>query len=309
MDIIMQYLLDSSGKMLRPRLVYLTAAFYPHDPQIMKDTAVALELIHLASLVHDDVIDQALTRRGKESMNSRWGNQTSVLAGDYLFATAFNLINRYGMPEVMDNVTRTIQLMCGGEIKQMALAYNLNTSEEDYLDKTFRKTACLFASSCKVGSQITSMPPEEADLLEQFGLCLGYAYQIIDDVLDYVSESSVLGKPAGNDLREGNITLPLIVALKNDAYKPVLHQLLDEPLDGLKLQQITGILIESKAVEYSLSLSREFLNQALHNLDSLPENPAARELRNLANYLMEGYYKGLIRLSPPTANKEVAGND
>lgn len=307
-DMIMEYLMESSGKMLRPRLVYLTASFYPHDPQVMKDTAVAVELIHLASLVHDDVIDQALTRRGRESMNSRWGNQTSVLAGDYLFATAFNLINHHGLPEVMENVTQTIQLMCGGEIKQMSLAYNLNISQEEYLDKTFRKTACLFASSCKVGTQINAMPLKEAALLEQFGLCLGYAYQIIDDILDFVSDSTVLGKPAGNDLMEGNVTLPLIIALKNSDYGPLLRQILDAELDSSKLQQITQILIESKAIEFSLSLSRRFLHQALVNLDSLPAAPAVEELKELTAYLMEGYYKNLIRLSPAD-NKEVVGRD
>jgi heptaprenyl diphosphate synthase len=145
LNLIIDYLLQSSGKMLRPRLVYMSAQLYPHDPRKVIDISVAVELIHLASLLHDDVIDQADLRRGRESVNSRWGNQASVLTGDYLFAAAFNLINQHGLDEVMDSITSTIQIMCTGEIKQMALNSDLGISEEDYYDKTYRKTAAFYS--------------------------------------------------------------------------------------------------------------------------------------------------------------------
>lgn len=143
-DKVFTYILESNGKMLRPRLIFLTASLYNHKPEVVKDIAVAVELIHLASLIHDDVIDKSLKRRGRDSVNAVWNNQVSVLAGDYLFATAFNLINRYGLPSVLENITETIQTMCAGEINQMALAYNLDINEDDYYLKTYQKLpACL----------------------------------------------------------------------------------------------------------------------------------------------------------------------
>ncbi|MDD3023570.1 MAG: polyprenyl synthetase family protein [Syntrophomonadaceae bacterium] len=306
-DAIMEYLLEGSGKLLRPRLVYLTSSFYPHDPEMKKDIAVAVELIHLASLIHDDIIDLAMTRRGKDSINKRWGNHCSVLAGDYLFATAFKLINRYGQAEVMNSITHTIQLMCIGEIKQLSMSFDLQCSEADYLDKTYHKTACLFASSCKVGALISSMPDHEAKQIEQFGLCLGYAYQIIDDLLDFVADSSMLGKPVGSDLLEGNVTLPVIYALQSLHYGPILKEILGKPLEQRKLQKVKEILAASQALDYALASSRSFLKQALLNLENLPAGHAAKELKSLAVYLMEGYYKNLNNLNPPP-EKEVMEN-
>lgn len=306
-DAIMEYLLEGSGKLLRPRLIYLTSSFYPHDPEMKKDIAVAVELIHLASLVHDDIIDLAMTRRGRDSANKRWGNQCSVLTGDYLFATAFKLINRYGQAEILDSITHTIQLMCSGEIKQMSMSFNLQSSEEDYLDKTYHKTACLFASSCKIGALLSAMPANEAVRLEEFGLCLGYAYQIIDDILDFVSDSTTLGKPVGSDLLEGNITLPVINALQSAQYGPSVRELLEPPFDSRKLPKVKEILLASQAIEYSLSCAQSFIKQALRNLEFLPAGPAVEELKALSSYLMDGYYVNLNRLRPLT-EKEVMEN-
>lgn len=295
---IIQYLLESKGKMIRPRLVYLSASIYPHDAEMVRDLAVVIELIHMASLVHDDIIDNASIRRGRESINSRWGNHASVLTGDYFFATAFNLINQHGKQDITDNISKSIQIMCAGEIKQMALAFNSDISEEEYLEKTFGKTACLFASSCKTGALASSMPENEVRSLEEFGLCLGYAYQILDDLLDFLSDSMILGKPAANDLLEGNITLPVIYALRDRKYGVCLRNLIRKPeLIMEKLEEIVDVLIESKAVEDSLNCSREFLNQGLKSLDELPESSALKELKAMTVYLMDEYYQKLNNYS------------
>lgn len=290
---IISYLLDNSGKMIRPRLVYLTSSLYPHDPAIVRDIAAAVEMIHMASLVHDDIIDHALMRRGRESINGKWSNQYGVLTGDYLFASAFKLINYHGLLEIMDNITETIQIMCSGEISQMVMAYNVNISEDDYYEKTFRKTACLFASSCKTGAMASSMPDEEIKIMEQFGQCLGNAYQIIDDVLDFVSDSSLLGKPAGNDLLQGNITLPVIYALQTQ-YGPWLKTAIEEKkLNRQKMAKVISILKDTGGLEYSLNRSRKFLCQGTELLHNLPERPAIKELEDLAYYLLNGYYQKL----------------
>ncbi|MDD3364206.1 MAG: polyprenyl synthetase family protein, partial [Syntrophomonas sp.] len=305
-DNIIDYLTENSGKMIRPRMVFLTASMTAHDPLVVRDAAVAVELIHLASLVHDDVIDHATMRRGRESINSIWGNHASVLTGDYLFASAFNLINMHGMQDIMENVTTTIRIMCAGEIKQMSLAGDLNVTEDQYLEKTFGKTACLFASSCKVGALAGSMPSESVYALEQFGLCLGYAYQIQDDLLDFLSESSLLGKPVGTDLLEGNITLPVIYALKSKDYGAWLRSLLEtRQLNAQQMAEVIEVLIDSKGVEYSLHLSRQFIARGISYLDILPVNPAIKELKLMASYLLETYYQKLSHYERPSS-QEVA---
>lgn len=294
-DIILDYLTATQGKMLRPRLVFLTASLAPHDPEVVRDAAVAVELIHMASLAHDDIIDQALTRRGRESLNQRWGNQASVLAGDYLFATAFNLINQHEMRSIMDNVTTTIRIMCAGEIKQMSLSRNLDITVEEYLEKCFGKTACLFASSCKVGALAAGLSEEIGYDLEQYGLCLGYAYQIIDDLLDFQADTARLGKPVGNDLEEGNITLPVIYGLQDKLAGPCLRSLLEDESSPLaaRMPEIIRILKGTGALHDSLELARQFIDRARAYLRELPAATAVKHLNALAEYLLETYVQML----------------
>lgn len=289
--VVLDYLTAHQGKMLRPRLVFLTASLAPHDPEIVRDVAVAVELIHMASLVHDDVIDEALTRRGHDSLNRRWGNTASILAGDYLFATAFNLINRNGMQSIMENLTTTIRIMCAGEIKQLTLARNLAIREEEYLEKSYGKTGCLFASSCKIGALAAGLPEDMVYNLEQYGLNLGYAYQIIDDLLDFLADSARLGKPVGTDLMEGNITLPVIYALRNSKYGPQLSSLLEDEcgLTAEKIAEIVEILMATGAIDSCLQLVHQFIDRSLAYTKELPQGAAVRELELLAALLLETY--------------------
>jgi len=298
-DEIITYLLENSGKMLRPRLVFLSASMYPHEPPLVIDMAVAIELVHLASLLHDDVIDQAKLRRGQESINSRWGNNASVLTGDYLFASAFNLVNLHNQKDILDNLSSTIKIMCAGEIKQMSLVHNLHISEDEYLEKSYGKTACLFAACCKIGALTCSMPAEETAALEEFGLCLGYAYQIIDDLLDFLSESKLLGKPCGSDLLEGNITLPVIYTLRDPRYGGWLQSILSaDRFDTGTIPDITDALINSGAVAYSLALSRKFLARGIARLNVLPATAARKEIIDMGSFLLEEYYCSLSAYCP-----------
>jgi len=293
-DRILSYLLDNSGKMLRPRMVYLSGSLYPNDGESLTDIAAAVELIHMASLVHDDIIDNSQLRRGKPSANQRWGNQVSVLTGDFLFASAFNLISRCRQPLIMDNLTDTIKIMCSGEIKQMGMLFDLNLSENDYYDKTYRKTACLFASSCKVGAMLSQASEKEIMTLEQFGLNLGYAYQIIDDVLDFVSDSSLLGKPVASDLRQGNITLPVILALKDGRYGEKLRALLQNSVSSPRnLKEMQAIFEATGVLQESVHLSRRYLELGLNLLEEFPLNPVTEEIKRLSRYLLDGYYQKL----------------
>jgi len=303
---IIAYLMEKDGKMLRPRLVFHSSLLFPCSQELIIDIAAAVELIHMASLVHDDVIDASPLRRGRKSLNACFGNQVSVLTGDYLFATAFYLINLHDIKEVMTEITTAIQNMCAGEIKQMSLAFRPDISEEEYWEKTYGKTACLFASSCKVGALATSMSPDQVMNLQQYGLCLGFAYQILDDILDFVSDDERLGKPVGQDLREGNITLPVIYLLKNSAYADWLSSVLKKrSISEAEMVQIIEILLNSEAISYSLHRSLQCLKQGLAFLRKLPDCAARRELENIGIYLWEGYYKKLSHYCREDDSKEV----
>lgn len=290
-DRVLKYLLQTNGKMLRPRLVHLTASLHSHDENEVIDIAVAVELIHLASLIHDDIIDNSHTRRGRESLNSIWGNEVSVLTGDYLFATAFNLINQHNLPSVMENITETIQIMCSGEIKQLAMLYDYNISVEDYYDKTYRKTACLFASSCKIGALVAKLPHDKVSILEQYGLAIGYAYQIIDDILDFSSDIELLGKAAGQDLIQGNITLPVILALQDAEYGLLLRNLLEtEGITVATLEKIIEIIGNSNAINESLKRAIVYLQAGLNTINQLPGSPIQNKLQDLGLFILDNYY-------------------
>lgn len=291
-DHILDYLLGSGGKMLRPQMVCLIASMYPgYDPNKAVDMAVAVELIHMASLVHDDVIDRADTRRGRDSLNYCFGNHASVLTGDYLFATAFNLVNSHDEKEVMDIITRTIQVMCSGEMKQMSLNGDIRINEEAYYDKTYRKTACLFAASCKIGALAADAPDEHTNIVEEFGLNLGYAYQIIDDVLDFTADSVDLGKPAGSDLTQGNINLPIILALKDEQNAVKLKKLLENGrISPEKMPAVVKILDESGALNQSIDHSRAFLERAIQSIEALGESRSREALKELGCRFLESYY-------------------
>ncbi len=291
-DHILDFLLGSGGKLMRPKMVYLAASTYPgYDFHRVVDMAVAVELIHMDSLVHDDVIDRADTRRGRESLNYYFGNHTSVLTGDYLFAAAFNLVNSHDEKEVMDIITRTIQVMCSGEIKQMSLNGDIGIDEDAYYDKSYRKTACLFAASCRIGALAADAPDEHADKLEKYGLNLGYAYQIIDDVLDFTADPVELGKPAGNDLTQGNITLPIILALKDENSAPKLIKLLENGrISFEKMPAVLKILDKSGALDQSIDCSRSFLLQAIDEIEALEASTSRDALKDMACQLLESYH-------------------
>jgi heptaprenyl diphosphate synthase len=301
------YTLDRAGKMLRPRLVFSSANLFPNNSELVLDIAVAVELIHMASLVHDDVIDKSMLRRGRKSLNACFGNNASVLTGDYLFATAFHIINSHEMTPIMTEVTQAIQNMCAGEIQQMALAFNPNITEGEYWEKTYGKTACLFATSCKVGALASSMPAKYINNLRQYGLCLGYAYQIIDDVLDFVADSQSLGKPAGNDLREGNITLPVIYLLKHSNYAAWIRSIINQgKITNAEITKIINMVLDSEAIDYSINRSRQCLELGLNHLRKIPANNSSiKELEDLSVYLMEGYYKQAANYSHTLPKKEV----
>lgn len=301
MDNIMDYLLAGSGKMLRPRLVYYCASLYEHDPVVVRDMAAAVELIHLASLVHDDIIDNSPLRRGQASLNAHSGIQASVLAGDFLFASAFKLINQHQQNLVMENITQTIKVMCTGEIIQLESTYDINISLDEYYDRIYRKTASLFASSCKIGVMLSQAPAEQVKKLEQFGLNLGFAFQIIDDVMDMVADSGLWGKPLGNDLSQGNFTLPLILAINGKQYGKQIRNLLQQRANIAALTtEIINLVVMSGAIGEAIEHATAFLERSTEHLLGIPASDSLEALKNTCSSFIETHRTVLERYYPLT---------
>ncbi len=286
LDRLSLYLLERGGKRIRPLLVILTASLYPSREEVVIDLAVAVELIHTASLIHDDIIDEASERRGSESINSRWGNREAVLTGDHLFALAFNLLTEHSQYDLLRPMTLAISKMCQGEIGQ--LNSNGTVDEQKYFSQIRKKTASLLAAACYAGGEVSSMPAEYLYRMREFGLCLGYGYQIVDDLFDLFSTPESIGKPVGSDLQQGLLTLPLIYLLQDRNYGSQTRQLLKNgdssfPLRGF----LQAAVLESGALAAARNRAADYIERAKAMLDPLPPGEAREELLGLADYLLE----------------------
>ncbi|MEX0833795.1 MAG: polyprenyl synthetase family protein [Actinomycetota bacterium] len=279
------YLLEAGGKRFRPMLVLLAGYFGdPSDTRLIPG-AVAIELTHLATLYHDDVIDEADSRRGIASANSRWDNTVAILTGDYLFARASEISSDLGT-EVTRLLAKTIATVCDGQIREVAAAGRVDQSEEDYLKTIARKTAALIATSCRLGGMLSDSPAEHLDALEGFGEALGTAFQLSDDIMDVTSTSSQLGKEPGIDLREGVYTLPVLHALGQDGQGEELRGLLEPgPPDGGPLERALEIVRGDGSLDYARRAVSAQVGRAKERAALLPEGRARMALLQLAEFL------------------------
>ncbi len=223
--------LGSPGKRLRTALTLLSGKLNTYRFDKLLPLSVAFEMVHLATLIHDDIVDNAMTRRGNPTVNSLWGNNIAILLGDYYFAKTAGLIADINDNRIDHLFSDTVATVCEGTIMEMMTAGRIDLTIESYYEKISHKTACLIAACCKGGAILSEASDEEIQLLEEYGMNLGIAFQIIDDVLDYTEDQSTIGKPAGNDLRQGMVTLPLIYALQEHPYNghhQAVYRLLNE---------------------------------------------------------------------------------
>lgn len=282
MDNFSSYMLPG-GKRLRPLLIILSASFYSHSTISVVEAAAAAELIHTASLVHDDIIDNSSRRRRAPTINSKWGNHTAVLTGDYLFARAFELLIKNKDYKILELMTCTISLMCEGEMEQAHKAWDCTKTEKDYLKQIYKKTSFFISACCLSGGIICGMPEEELKHLADYGLHLGYAYQMTDDLLDF-SGSPATGKPIGNDLAQGNLNLPLLFLLNHQTFGRKTKDIIENrDLSSENVEFVRAAVFESGALEYTYRKSKESMMRAKANLDYLPTSPAKKMLLNLAD--------------------------
>jgi heptaprenyl diphosphate synthase len=281
------HLIAAGGKRIRPALV--VAAALAGGADVTDDVvqgAVSVELVHLGSLYHDDVIDEADSRRGVQSVNSRWGNLVAIVAGDFLLARASEIAASLGT-EVAGLLAATIGRLCEGEVAEIQFKFNAERPEGAYLDAIRGKTASLMATACRVGALTAGLPRPEVEALTVFGEAFGMVFQIRDDVLDIVGNAVTLGKPAGRDLIEGVYTLPVLRALATPVAGPELRALLGAPLDGPSRDKAREIVRESGGVEEACTVARLYADQAASALATLDGRVAVPALAGLGHRLID----------------------
>lgn len=281
------YLIAAGGKRIRPLLTLASAKIYNGDMTRAHILAAAVEFIHTATLLHDDVVDESTQRRGRDTANLVFGNQASVLVGDFLFSRAFQLMVKDGSLDVLRVLSDASAIIAQGEVMQLAAANNLKTTMDQYLQIIKAKTAALFAAACEVGPMISDETPEQAAALAAYGLNLGIAFQIADDALDYNSTREKIGKTIGDDFREGKMTAPVIYALQeaNDKERDFWQRTFaDKNQTDTDLQTAQAIFIKHNAMEKTMELARSYAGLAKQSLESAPQSEFKTLLLEIADY-------------------------
>ena len=287
----LRLILSAGGKRLRPALAVLAARLHRNVLGRRVDLAVAAELLHTATLIHDDVLDDSPARRGKTTINAAFGNTLAVLTGDYLFGKSGELVAGLDDPAIMGVFSWAVMELVKGEMLRPSLDGDLDATERAYLAKIRGKTASLFAMACQTGAMLDAPSRTTATALKHFGMDLGMAFQIADDVLDYTSTEEQLGKPVGSDLRQGTITLPAILFLRREPDHPLVPAVRgliaqdDEAQPGA--DEVVAAIRESTAIDESLDRARAYAGSAVRHLEQLPQGPIPETLRRLAHYSVD----------------------
>lgn len=289
------HLLKAGGKRIRPVFVLLGGKFGHYDREQLKHVAVALELIHMATLVHDDVIDDAETRRGQQTVKSKWDNRLAMYTGDYILAEALLTITSLPIPRVHQVLSRSIMLMTQGEIEQIRDFHRWDQSLRNYLRRIRRKTALLIAISCQLGAIVSGAPEKYIRSLYNFGYNVGMAFQVTDDILDFTGDEKTLGKPAGSDLRQGNITLPALYCFQDPKTAPLLKGMMETLVDqegnrtlhipDNRVGDVIQVIRDSEGIAYAQSLADRYIARSLHWLEQLPEGKPRSSLQEIAQFI------------------------
>ncbi|BCJ85386.1 polyprenyl synthetase family protein [Effusibacillus dendaii] len=278
------HLLKAGGKRIRPVFVLLSGRFGTYDLEKLARVAAVLELIHMATLVHDDVIDDANTRRGIPTVRSEWGNRMAMYTGDFMFARALLLLSEIPKPEIHQVLSSAIVRVCEGEIEQVRDFYRLNQTFRNYLRRIKRKTAILMEVSCLLGGLVAEANPLHVKSLGRFGYYLGMSFQIIDDILDFTSTEQKLGKPVGADLLQGNITLPVLYALKCTPYDEQLRTLIRRNMTNDQLASAIQLVKQSGGIEYAKKVADLYLEKCIAELHRLPGGQPRDLLEGIARF-------------------------
>jgi heptaprenyl diphosphate synthase len=288
MEKINSHLLYSSGKRIRPALFYLALGFWGEEPASHLPVALAIELIHTATLVHDDVVDCSVKRRGNLTINAAWGQQTAVLTGDYLFAEAFSLLATYGNIGVIQKMAALVKEISEGEIQQQQECYRADISFADYYGRISKKTARFFSACTSCAGLVSGVDNESLTALSEYGFHLGMAFQIIDDLLDFLGSEEVTGKPVGGDLRQGILTLPVLHLLTISPHsEEFATRISSRQIDDQFILKITQEMKAYKCLEYVQAVAAGFIRQASIDAGRLPSHPNRKTLKQLGNFIVD----------------------
>ena len=285
------HLLDAGGKRIRPALTLLTGRLYPCDPDKIVSMAAAVEMLHTATLVHDDVVDGSLLRRGSPTLNAHWSPGATILTGDYMFARAADLAAQTGNVRVMQVFARTLMAIVSGELRQLFGDATRRQTREDYFKRIYAKTASLFELATEAAGVLIGAAEHEILALRQYGHDLGIAFQIMDDVLDFIGDESQVGKPVANDLRQGIVTLPVIDYLDAHPRDKRVDELLRSGQHGDELVlPIVGDVQASGAVDRAVGAARDYVRTAQQRLLQLPDSEARQSMLAVADYVVARDY-------------------
>jgi len=287
LDSVTTHLIYAGGKRLRPILA-VAAATSGERPATREDLlgGVALELMHLASLYHDDVMDEAIVRRNVDSVNARYGNLIAIVAGDYLMARSAAIASDLGT-DVAGLLARTLAWLTRGQVSEVRTAYSTLRTESDYFETIEGKTASLMSSSCRVGALTAKLPEDQREALAEFGRCFGMIYQLRDDVLDLTATENQLGKPAGQDLAEGIYNLPTLYALTDDKVGDELNALLGQPLSDDERERARKLVIATDGIERTIGAAGTYLDLARASLEVIPSEALQRGFTALIESLLD----------------------
>ncbi len=285
------HLIKAGGKRLRPAFALLAARVFIDDLDEIIPLAIALELTHMATLVHDDVIDNSQIRRGTDTVKKLWGNRLSIYAGNLVFANSLSLVAGYQRQDMVNILADTSMKICEGEIIQMLSAYNTEVGMKNYLRRIERKTALLISVSCQLGALLTPAGIAEISALQKYGYYLGMAFQVTDDILDFVATEEILGKPTGSDIRQGIITLPTIYALRFSPHRQDLQRWLSSAQCCIEqTDHIVDLVIDAGGIDYAYYAAQYYTEKAKRQLRYLPKTPITENLGMMADFISNRDY-------------------
>lgn len=281
-------LFAAGGKRIRPALVLLAAKCGRYELQKLTPAAIAVELTHAATLVHDDVIDRAQVRRGRPTVAAQLGDEPAIVVGDFYFAKAYEQASFTESPEVVAILARAVMDICAGEVRQQAIRHHYDTGVDEYMSRIEAKTATLLSACCDIGALLAGIEGDRRSALRAYGRFLGLAFQIADDVLDYEGSEDEIGKPIGHDIVEGFATLPLMLAMEDAAIAGELNRLLhaDQQPSAAEAREVVDLVRASKGPERALERARELALEARKQLESLGAGDAPGALAGLTNYVV-----------------------
>ena len=282
---LLEYVAETGGKRVRPAITLLAGHFYPHEQDKLVLMAGAVELLHLATLIHDDTVDDSSTRRGRATIGSVWGHHVAVLFGDYVFATSATFVCDTDNIRIMRRFSETIMDLASGELIEYFGSFDATQARDLYNDRIYRKTASLFCTAGESGALLASGPESEVQAMRRYGYNIGMAYQVGDDLLDFEGDETDLGKPVGSDLLHGVLTLPTIMLEERYPQDSPVAELFRDRDNPAKLQRVIDMIHNSNIIRDCEGVVQDYCNRACEELNVMPEGEARRSLQELAEYV------------------------